>query len=341
MSGITHLEQFQEPALKGLIDESQSLREEMPTFAQQYLPNERVYSTTFAYDIIKKSKNLATFIGYGAEPAVMDRDAVASKFGTLAAFGLQYVATVEELMAINQARSTGEKQALISKLEKKAVDVLEGIQDFADVLASQALTTGQLNWTKGEVKVDFDYQIPEEHKIALTGEDLFSDPNSDALGKLIEWTELYANSNAGKRPEEVLMPREVVSALTKNLSIISEARPGIQGVTRISQAEVNQVLNGFGLPNVRIIENRSTTVRNMYTGQDEVVEFYPAGRLVFLSRGLGNFFYGPNPEANDFEPGIVLRAADEQRPKRSIIEGYAAGFPIIEVPSLILHADVL
>lgn len=341
MAGITHLQEFQEPALRGLIDESAALREEMPSFGQQYLPSLNVYSTTFAYDIIKKTKHLAAFIGYGAEPPVMDRDAVASKFGSLAAFGLQYIATVEELMALNQARSTGEKAALVAQLEKKAMDIIEGIQDFADVLRAQALTKGSLSYTKGDAKVEFDYQIPSEHKIALTGTDAWTDASADILGNLIEWSELYSKSNNGKTADVILMPQEVFAHLTKNASIISEARPGISGVTRIAAAEVNSVLEGFALPRVQVVKNRSMTVRNMYTGQDEAVEFFPAGRVVFLAEGVGNFYYGPNPEAENFEPGLVVRAVDEKRPLRSIIEGYAAGFPIIEVPSLILHADVL
>lgn len=340
MSGITHLQEFQQPALQGLIDESAALREESPTFGQRFLPNLNVYSTTFAYDIVKQTKNLAAFIGYGAEPPVMDRDAVATKFGSLSAFGLQYIATVEELMALNQARSTGEKASLVAKLEKKTVDIVEGIQDFSDVLRAQALTTGKLDYTKGEAKVSFDFQIPDEHKIARTGANAWSDASADILGDLIEWNELYAKSNSGKTADVIMMPQEVFALLTKNVSIISEARPGIAGVTRIATNEVNEVLNGFALPPIQVIRSRAKTVRNMYTGQDEQVEFYPAGRVVFLSEGLGNFYYGPNPEAEDFQPGLVVRAVDEKRPLRSIIEGYAAGFPVIEAPSLILHADV-
>lgn len=341
MASITHLSEFQAPALRGLIDESAAIREEFPTFGERFLPSINVYSTTFAYDIIKKTKHLASFIGYGAEPPVMDRDAVASKFGTLAAFGLQYIATVEELMALNQARSNGEKAAMVAQLEKKAVDIIEGIQEFADVLRAQALTTGVLNYTKGDVKINFDYQIPAEHKIARTGANAWSSASSDILGDLIEWNELYSKSNNGKSADVILMPQEVFAHLTKNASIISEARPGVAGVTRIATAEVNSVLEGFALPAIQVVKNRTTNVRNVYTGQDEDVEFYPAGRVVFLADGVGNFYYGPNPESETFEPGLVVRAVDELRPKRSIIEGYAAGFPIIEVPSLILHADVL
>ena len=340
MAGITHLAEFQEAALRGLVDESVHLREENPTFAQKFLPNLNVYSTNFAYDIVKQSKHMAAFIGYGAEPPVMDRDAVATKFGSLAAFGLQYVATVEELMALNQARSNGERAALVEKLERKAVDISEGIQDFADVLRAQALTMGKLNYTDGEVKISFDYQVPTAHKIALVGGETFDNTTADILGKLIEWNETYIKSN-GKKADVMLIPSEIMAHMTKNASIIAEARPGVTGVTRISTKEVLEVLEGFDLPTVEIVRTRTKSVTNMYTGEVEAVEFFPANRIVFISEGLGNFYYGPNPEADNFEPGIIVKATDEDRPRRSILEGYAAGFPVIEKPSLLLHADVL
>lgn len=342
MAGLQALKEFEKPYLRGLIDESVALREESPTFGQRFLPNLTVYSTNFTYDIIKKTKNLAAFIGYGAEPPVMDRDAVATQFGSMAAFGLQYIATIEELMAIEQAKSDAEKTALVARLVKKTVDIINGIQDFSDVLRAQALTTGKLQYTKGEVKINFDYMVPAEHKIALTGTDKWSDPSADILGDLLAWNETYEESNEGQSPAVMMMPREVYKTLKTNLSIIAEARPMTQDkATRLRDSEVNEVLADQGLPPIQVVKSRKTTVTNMYTGEVEEVEFYPAGRVVFLGEGLGNFYYGPNPEAENFEPGIVVRAEDEKRPKRSIIEGYGAGFPVIEVPSLILHADVL
>jgi len=58
-----------------------------------------------------------------------------------------------------------------------------------------------------------------------------------------------------------------------------------------------------------------------------------------LSEGVGNFLYGPTVD-NDFEPGITLTAYDKGEPIESIIRSVAAGFPVVEKPSLIFHADV-
>ncbi len=342
MAGITHLDQFKPEYIRGLIDESEKLREASPSFGQRFLPSETVYSNTFFYDIVKQAKHLAAFIGYGSEPPVMDRDAVAKKSGTLAAFGLQHIVTIEELMAINQARNEGEYAAMVNKLVKTTVDIIDGLQDKADVLRAQALTFGKLEYNDPSdgAQITFDYDVPAEHKIALTGTNAWTDPSADALGNLIEWDALYSKTNNGKQADVIKMPIDVFQLLSKNEGIIAEARPNTTA-KRVSADEVNQALQLYDLPPIELIRGRVTTVRNFRTGEDEAVEFYPEGRVVFLSEGLGNFFYGPNPEDENFAPGLVVRATDELRPKRSIIEGYAAGFPIIETPSLILHADVV
>lgn len=115
MPGITHIEQFQKPAMRGLIDESVKIREETPTFADVFLPNENTFSTKFAYDIVKTNRHLAAMIGFGAEPPVMDRDAVASKMGELTKLGIKDIATEEELLALNQSRNNSEHAELIEK----------------------------------------------------------------------------------------------------------------------------------------------------------------------------------------------------------------------------------
>ena len=99
------------------------------------------------------------------------------------------------------------------------------------------------------------------------------------------------------------------------------------------------MLGGFGLPPIQVVTDRKVTVKDIYTGNDEVIEFMPANRIVMLSEGIGEFLLGPTVE-NDFQPGIVLEAKDKDEPIQSILRAVAAGFPALEKPSLIFHADV-
>jgi len=338
MSGIEQLKEFSKPALRGLVDALENEKLNAPTLGDRYLPNDQIFSTTFAYDIIKKTNHIAAMIGYGAEPPVMDRDAVASKMGEIAKMGLKYIATEEELLALHQARSNSEKSAMVERLITKGADLVQALQRRVDVAKMEAIAKGTFNYNKNGAKIVVDYGIPAEQKIALTSPDDWSAPDHDVIGDLLNWNDLYVTNN-GKQADVILLPREVQALLLKNAVIVNEARGANSGSARVSVNELTTVLGGYGLPPVQVVDNRKITVRDVYTGQDELVEFFPVNRVVFVGEGLGNFVYGPTVE-NDYQPGINLRAYDKFEPIQSILRVAAAGFPIVNTPSLLLHADV-
>lgn len=336
MAGITYLKEFQEPALRGLVDATEEAK--VPTFADRFLPNDQEFSTTFTYDVIKKSNHIAAMIGYGAEPPVIDRDAVASKMAEGAKMGLKYIATEEELLALNQARSNAEKSAMIDKLTVKGVDLVQALQRRVDVAKIEAIAKGTFDYNKNGVKIKFDYGIPNEQKIVLTGVNTWANPEHDIIADLMNWNDQYVDTN-GVAPSVILMTRETQALLLKNVIIVTEAgRP--EGTTRVNVEQLNSVLGGYGLPPIQIVTERQITVKDIYSGQDEVIEFFPKNRVVFVGEGLGNFVYTPTVE-NNFQPGINLRAYDKEEPIQSVIRAVAAGFPVVENPGLLLHADVI
>lgn len=330
MAGIQHLKEFEKPALRGLVDATEEAR--VPSVFDRFLPDDVAFSTSFTYDVIKKSNHIASMIGYGAEPPVMDRDAVASKMAEGAKMGMKYIATEEELLALNQARSNGEKSAMIDKLTIKAVDLLEALDRRVQLAKAEALVKGTFNYDKHGAKISVEFGVEP----ADDSSD-WSNEAHDVIGDLLKWTQEYEEKN-GQMPSTILMSREAQALLLKNTTIVTEAgRP--EGVGRVSVDQLNSVLGGYGLPAVEVVSNRKITVRNEATGEDETIEFFPVQRIVMLSEGIGNFVYTPIAEA-DFQPTIDLRAYDKFEPIQSVIRVAGAGFPVIENPDLIFHADV-
>jgi hypothetical protein len=335
MSGITHLKEFSKDYLLGLINESEVDR--VPSIADRFLPNMNVYSNTFAYDIIKKSQHIGAMIGYGSEPPVVDRDAVANMSGEIAKMGLKYIATESELLALHQARNEGEKSAMVEQLTVKGLDLVEAIRRRIDVIKMEALTKGKFEYKKNGVKATVDFGVPAEHKVALSGGADWDVADRDVIADLLDWVDTYSTTT-GTRPSVILLSREANAKLLKNSQIVAESgRPA--GSNRVSQSELDAVLSGFGLPPIQIVDNRKVTVKDIYTGENETIEFFPVNRVVMLAEGVGNFLLGPTVE-NNFAPGIFLDAYDKKEPIESILRTVAAGFPAIEDPSLIFHADV-
>src|SRR5699024_5862946 len=189
MAGIEHLTEFSKPALRGLVDKTVEVK--LPTFADRFLPDDVSYSTSFSYDVIKKSNHIAAMIGYGAEPPVVDRDAVATQLAEGAKMGLKYIATEEELLALNQARSTGEKSAMVERLTTKGIDLVQALQRRVDVAKIEAIAKGTFNYNKNGVKIEVGFKIPSENKVVLTGDNPWANPEHDVIGDLLDWNDSY------------------------------------------------------------------------------------------------------------------------------------------------------
>lgn len=342
MAGITYLEAFQAPALRGLVEAIEEDNQPIEAdFASEFMADENIYSTNFAYDVIKQSNNLAAMIGVGAEPPVVDRDEVASRMGELAKYGLKSIVTEEELLALNQPRNSAEQAAIVDKLLVKGADLVTALQKRVQISKAEAIAKGQINYNKNGVKVNIDYttDMPDEHKVVLSGAG-WADVDHDIIGDLMDWVEIYEN-NTGQSPDAILMPREIHALMLKNSTIVIEAT-GIDnsGRKRVSQDELNNVLSGYGLPTIKVITRRKASYKDQYTGDIETVEYFPEDRVVMVSKDVGKFLFGPTVE-NEFQPGIVLEAYDKNEPIQSIFRVAAAGFPIIEQPNLLFHADVV
>lgn len=332
---LTHLKDFQKPAMRGLVEAYEEDQLNSPHVIDTYMPDENTYSTTFAYDIIKKSNHIAPYIGYGSEPPVMDRNAVASMSGELAKLGLKYIATEEELLAVNHARSNAEQRAVIDQLLVKATDLLDSVRKQVTTSKLQAVLTGQFVQDRGKVKINVDYGVPADHKFTQTGAQAWDTATGTPIADLIAWNDKYVDTN-GVQADVIFMSRDVLRILQTNPEVIAEAG---SEAGRIPVSAVQDVLDGYGLPPISVINQRTVTYRDEHTGSDVVSEFMPKYRVVFAKSGLGKYLFGPTVE-NDFEPGIALDAYDNKEPIQSIIRAAATGFPIIENPFLLLYADV-
>lgn len=336
MAGIKHLEQFQADSLRGIVDET--VESAVPTLADRYLPNAEIYSRTFAYDIIKTNQHIAAMIGYGAEAPIIDRDAVARMHGEIAKMGLKHVVTEEELLAINEARNSGEQSAMVERLIKKGIDLVTGIQRRINVIKMEAIAKGTFVYDKNGVKVDIDFGIPAEHKLGVSDLSAAWDtPDADIIGDLLDAVKTYEDNN-GQAPEDILVSREIMAQLQKNPLIVAESgRP--EGALRTSQAEVVDVLTSYGLPSLTVVTDRKVTVKKLDEDGYETIEFMPVNRVVFASSNVGEFLVGITVE-NNFQPGIALTAHDNDEPIVSTLKAVAAGFPALERPELIMHIDV-
>lgn len=341
MAGITHIEAFKPQALGKLAEEVDKHAVEVQDDILNFLPDEEVYDLDFAYNVVKTSSQMAAMIGFGAEPPIRDRDEVARRMGQLAKYGWKDIITENELLKLHNPRHDGEFKALVEAISANGAKMVKETRDRINVSKLQAIGTGKITYDDNNVKVtiDFTEDMPAEHKIVLTGDNTWANPEHDVIGDLLEWSNTYEETN-GKKADAIYLSRKVQALLLKNAVIVNEVAGANSGRVRVSVDELNTVLGGYGLPPVRLITKTKAKVKSPITGQLQDIELFPENRVVFISEGVGTFKLGPTVE-NNFQPGIVLQAYDNNEPIQSILRTAAAGFPVIEQPSLLLYADVI
>lgn len=342
MAGITHIAELKPEALGRLAQEVDRYAVEVQPDILNFLPDENIYDLEFAYNVVKTTSQMGAMIGFGAEPPVRDRDEVARRMGEVAKYGWKDIITENELLKLHNPRNDAEFQALVDAITANGAKMVKETRDRINVSKLQAIGTGRVSYDDNNVKItiDFTEDMPEEHKIVLTGDNTWDNPEHDVIGDLLDWSNQYEETN-GKKADAIYTSRKVQALLLKNAVIVNEAT-GIadSGRGRVSVDELNSVLGGYGLPPVRLIAKSKAKVKSPITGQVNDIELFPENRVVFISSGIGTFKMGPTV-ANNFQPGIVLQAYDKQEPIQSILRTAAAGFPVIENPNLLLYADVI
>lgn len=341
MAGITQFKEFKQPALSRLAEEVDQYALEIQDDILNFLPDEEIYDTEFAYNVVKTTSQMGAMIAFGAEPPVRDRDEVARRMGEIAKYGWKDIIDEVELLKLHNPRNDGEFKAIIEKITANGAKMVKETRDRINVSKLQAIGTGQVTYDDNNVKItiDFTEDMPAEHKIVLTGENTWANPEHDVIGDLIEWNNQYEETN-GKQADAIYLSRKVQALLLKNAVIVNEVAGENSGRTRVSVDELNTVLGAYGLPPVRLITKTKARVKSPLTGQVQEITLFPENRVVFLSEGIGTFKLGPTVE-NNFQPGIVLQAYDKNEPIQSILRTAAAGFPVIENPNLLLYADVI
>lgn len=341
MAGITHIAELKPESLGRLAKEVDRQALEIQDDILGFLPDEPIYDLEFAYNVVKTTSQMGAMIGFGAEPPVRDRDEVARRMGEIAKYGWKDIVTENELLKLHNPRNDAEFKALVDAITANGAKMVKETRDRINVSKLQALATGRVTYDDNNVKItiDFTEDMPAEHKIVLTGQNTWANPEHDVIGDLLDWNNQYEETN-GKKADAIYLTRKVQALLLKNAVIVNEVAGANSGRVRVSKEELNTVLGAYGLPAVRLVTKTSANVKSPITGQVNKIDLFPENRVLFVSSGAGTFKLGPTVE-NNFQPGIVLQAYDKNEPIQSILRTAAAGFPVIENPGLLLYADVI
>lgn len=198
-------------------------------------------------------------------------------------------------LQFRQASATAIREAIM----RKAVVNGTAIANRVEMARAQALVEGKFTLTKENgLTLEVDFQRNASHTV--TAAVLWSNPAANVIGDLLAWQTVYRATNGGDA-STLMTSSQVLSWLTVNTGIIAEARPGISGVTRVSPAEVRQVLASYGFVNIVVNDDvvRFPDGTKQRTVGERKVLLLPAGG------GIGETIWGVPAEAFQNDYGIA------------------------------------
>ena len=212
----------------------------------------------------------------------------------------------EELrQELNMVLETG-NQAYIDAVTRRVfadeVHLLNGARARREQMRMMALTTGAIAITANGQAYNYDYNLPEDHKV--TTDTSWSDVNADAVEDLRKWMD-KAEEDTGIRPTRGVCTRKTWGYLRRNQKIIKSLFVLSNGqVGAISDARLTQYLMDERGLELVIYGKRFKDDTGAATGfvPDDMVSLFPAGQL-------GTTWFGTTPEESDLMGGKVANVS--------------------------------
>lgn len=318
----------------------------------QYLPDRQIGDIEVAIDQVTRTNRAASFRAWDTEVPVSKRDSFRRDKVAIPPLGVKLPIGEYERLMLERIRTGGDNRngyvtAIYNDAEQLSREVLNRMElARGDVLMDGKFTLAGENG----LTLEADFGVDSSHLV--TASTVWSD-HADAtpLIDLKAWVDLYVDET-GEKPGTMLTSNTVINNMLMSAEIRSLFYRGqtLSGTPDlITQVQLNQVLQAYGLPNI-VEYNTKVEVGGSNTrviNEDRVI-FLPTdpASLGFTAWGITaealELASGQNPSL-EFEdlPGLVGVVLKEGDPLRVWTKVGAVGMPIISDPRRLVVADVL
>lgn len=287
----------------------------------------------FKWKVNEKAQDIAAFRSFDAESKIGGAAGFEEKIASLAAISLKKpFSEYDQLVRMGQNSPESVQQAA----DRIATEVAESVMRRIVQARAEALVTGKLAISDGYGDYKFTQNVdfgrrPDHTVTAATAWSGAADPIAD----LESWRQAYVD-HTGQEPTKIYASPKVVAALQRNANV--RGYLGSNAPTLLDRATINNILQGYGLPGITVINSR---IKGAAVIDEDV--------LIFASDGAGVTAWGTTVEASDPNyalaggalPGLVVGAYKTDDPALKWIHGNAVALPILGNPDLTLVSRVL
>lgn len=203
----------------------------------------------------------------------------------------------QELNKVIESGNQAYIDAIVNRIFADETQLLEGARAQRERMRMMALTTGTIVMEGNGQAYEYDYQMPEAHKVTVKKS--WSDPTTtimndirDGINKIVEDT--------GATPERAVCNSKVFANFRNNTEIKKSILTLTEGVGFVSDQKIKQYISDelgleIAVNDKRYKDEDGTTQKYI---PDDVFVIFPSGKL-------GNTWFGTTPEESDLMAGSV------------------------------------
>lgn len=203
----------------------------------------------------------------------------------------------QELNKVIESGNEAYIEAIVNRIFKDEMTLLRGAAAQRERMRMMALTTGTIVMSSNGQLYEYDYGMPEAHKVTVTKS--WSDPTADIMGDIRKGISLI-NADTGVTVKRAVCSSKVFGYMRANGEIKKAIMVLTNGAGWISDAKLKQFLKDEldldVVTNDKMYKDESNKTQRYV--EDDVFVLFPDGEL-------GNTWFGTTPEESDLMSGAA------------------------------------
>ncbi|MFB8530419.1 major capsid protein [Enterococcus casseliflavus] len=194
-----------------------------------------------------------------------------------------------DIIALENPRTKAEQDYLVGQVYNDIDQLVAGVRARVEAMRMEVLAAGQVTVKENGLNFTLDYHVPDEHKEALTGTNVWTNENSDPLADIERWIDALDT-----KPTRALTSRKIYRALATHPKIIA-AIFGKDSGRVVSQADLDVFMETHGYPVIRTYDEKYKVqeANGTYTTK----KYFPENKFAMFNDDLlGETLYGPTAE---------------------------------------------
>ncbi|MER2180380.1 MAG: major capsid protein, partial [Carnobacterium inhibens] len=156
----------------------------------------------------------------------------------------------KDIIALENPRTPAEQQYLMSQVYNDIDVLVRGVNARTELMRMEVLANGKITLNENGLNATVDYNVPADHKEALTGTSMWTDTLAKPLEDIDRWSEAMDTT-----PTRVLTSKKILNALLRHPQVKASVFGSDTGKV-LTRAELDAFMQSNGMPVIRTYDEK-------------------------------------------------------------------------------------